>query len=240
MASWMYLFGGGVYRKSFIEKIRKSHDSGRVFDGIVPDRYGAAEALCIAKDIFWLDDSICVYNSCGKNTWSSTVKKGYQSLNDFVSRSRADMDYSDKLLIPGVVASVNNIVASDYRNAVMYAVSSNEKNFLNLNIDRGYLAALAENELQNACNISDAVLKEQKRLLQAFTDRFDVSEKESCRTAGKEIRKSKNIFAVKSGVDRILLRGMDSKFRWLQKAGTKLEVLLSKDTLIVEQLSDIR
>lgn len=102
------------------------------------------------------------------------------------------------------------------------------------------MAALAENELQNACNISDAVLKEQKRLLQAFTDRFDVSEKESCRTAGKEIRKSKNIFAVKSGVDRILLRGMDSKFRWLQKAGTKLEVLLSKDTLIVEQLSDIR
>lgn len=196
--------------------------------------------MCIAEDVFWLDDNICIYNSCGKNTWSSTIKKGYQSLIDFVSLSRADMDYSDKLLIPGIVASVNNIVASDYRNAVSCAVSSNDKKLLNLNIDRGYLAALVENELQNARNISDVVLKEQKQLLQKFLVQFDESEKESYITAGKRIRDSKKVFAVKSGVDRMLRKGMDSEFRWLQKAGTKLETALSRDTLIVKRLSDIR
>lgn len=69
------IYAGGGYKKSFVNRIRLLHGSGRVFDGIVPDRYGAVEALCMADDVIWLDDHICIYNLCGKNTWSGTIKK---------------------------------------------------------------------------------------------------------------------------------------------------------------------
>lgn len=76
-----------MYQDNFVEKIRSMHGSGRVFDGIVPDRYGAMEALCFAKNVFWLDDHICIYNSCGKNTWTRTMNEGVESLNAFVQES---------------------------------------------------------------------------------------------------------------------------------------------------------
>lgn len=230
----------GGYSHEFVDKIRLSHDSGRVFDGIVPDRYGAVEALCIAKKVLWLDDNICIYNCCGKNTWGSTVKRGYESLHSFVSQSRKDMDYSDQLFVPGVVASASNIVASDYHNAVSSAVSSGYCRFGKVDIDRGYLAALVENELLDVSNISDAVLEEQKKLTDAYTNQLGETEKICLEKSRKQIKSGKKKFAFKSGIDKILYRGMDSDHKLLRIAGTKLELLLSRDTIIVKDLSDIR
>lgn len=235
-----YLCGGGVYKESFVKKIRLLHDSGRVFDGIVPDRYGAVEALCIADNIIWLDENICIYNSCGKNTWAGTLKKGYESLHNFVSQSREDKDQSARLLIPGVIASVNNIVASDYYNAVEDAVSLNYYKRKNVNINRVRLAALVEKELLGVKHISDNVLDDQKKLLDAYIGQFDESEQKRFLFYRRQLKQRKRWLLIKAGIDRIFRKGMNSRWEPAKAVCLALEKRLSKDTVFIKDLSDVR
>lgn len=231
---------GGGYRKSFLNKIKSLHSSGRVFDGIVPDRYGAVEALCIADHVVWLDDHICVYNSCGKNTWSGTLKKGYESLCGFVSHSREDKDYSDGLFIPGVVASVYNIIASDYHNAVLAAVSSNYCKRKKTDIDSVRLAVLAEKELMGVKHISEDVLDDQKKLVSAYIRQFDESKQKKIAEYREMEKKRKRLYFMKSGVDGILRKGMSCRYKPVEIISTELEKRMSKDSFFVKALADIK
>lgn len=107
------------------------------------------------------------------------------------------MDYSEKLQIPKVVTSVNSILASDYYNAVESAISSGECNISEININKGYLAALVENELLNARNINDVVLERHKSLVNVYVCQLNKSEKMVYDTERKEMKRKSVKYGVK-------------------------------------------
>lgn len=235
------IFNGGVYNRSFIEKVRSIHNSGRIFDGIIPDRYGAAEALCIAQKVVWLDDNIIIYGLFAKNTWASTVKKGIDGFEAFVKESRRDKDYSKQLLVPGVIASVNNLVASDYYNAINNA-SSHYDRYGENHIDLGYLIGLIDLELRDARNISDEVIAGQRGNLYSFIDQLNDSEVENFKRSRKMIlhqRRRSTFFGLKPRIDKVLRSLSQSKSALINHACTELLRALSKNTVIVSSLAEI-
>lgn len=238
---------GGVYAESFIGKVRGSHESGRFFEGVVPDRYGAVDALCKAEKVLFLDDNITIYNTSrsDKHTWNSVSKKGLDEINAFVRESRRDVDYTESLLIPGVTASVNNILASDYLNAAINGTPSDSADFIKKSIDVGYLAALVENDLSEETGIDDAVLSEQKSLLERYIGQMSDSDKAVFDASREQIKKSKkerrrkSLFGLKPFVDRMLGKGILSDNGLLQSVCTTLENILSKNITVIKSLSDI-
>lgn len=111
------IYSGGVYRREFVDRIKRIHVSGRLFDGVVPDRYGAVEALTMADKVCWLDDNIIIYGIYKKNTWGSVQGKK-ESIQDFIYNSREGYDITRRLFCPKVIISVNNILATDFRDAL--------------------------------------------------------------------------------------------------------------------------
>lgn len=235
----LHILWGG-YSREFIEKIRTIHQSGRLFDGMVPDRFGAAEALCIAEKIVWIDENIQIYNACGKNTWSGTVKKGFDGLREFVEKSRADKSYLDKLMIPYVVASVNNIVASDYANAVEQAASFGYGNFEVEKIDTVYLSAVVSCELREENNIDREVLDGQIKLVDDYIRKFHTTEMEKFKQYQKEVKEREVHKNFKIRIMNSISQCINSNHKVLQHIGTCLLNVLSNDSFIIRDLSDLK
>ena len=138
-----------------------------------------------------------------------------------------------------MVASVNNVLASDYYNAVHQAISSKECQISEMNIDKGYLAALVENELLDAKNISDDVLEQQKALVDIYVRQLNEAEKRTYATTRKKLRHASLKYGVKSSVDRLLRRWMCSDNKLLRNEATRLNLFLSKDASLIRGLSDL-
>lgn len=233
------IHSGGVYHESFISKIRNTHISGRLFDGMVPDRYGAAEALCLADRVFYLDDSLCVYNSCGKNTWRSHEKKGYDGVISFIKTSHLGYDISESLEIPGVIGSVSNIIATDYRDAVVSTVKKGVcKQDVQPNLGRGELAASAFLELNGAKNISEDEIVSELRLLENYVGRLSWDEKEIYRKRVKMRKKQNDHVCMKASVQSGLYSLSASDNYLIRKPAQKALTLLSRNSTIINSVGD--
>lgn len=239
------VYGGGVYRESFLSELRLSHDSGRVFDGIVPDRYGAVDALCIAKKVLFLDDEISIYDNCGRHDWASTQKKGMEQINSFVRKSRGDRDYTDALLIPGVTASMNNILASDYLNAARNGTSPGEYEALKQNVDMGQLLVKVECDLRDGQDLSDEVRDEQLVIFNEYVEHLSASDREGYIESKRKMKKKGAehkaiaLFGLRPFLDRWIGKGVLSSGKALRGVCTMLENALSRDIVVVRGLSDI-
>lgn len=233
------IHSGGMYHREFIEKIRKIHTSGRLFDGVVPDRYGALEALCIAENVFYLDDSLCVYNSCGKNTWRSQEKKGYDGIVSFIKTSHVGYDISESLEIPGVVGSVSNIIATDYRDAVASVLA---RNICKLDVKpalaRGVLAAIAHIELSYAKNIDAQEIRKELELVDKYVRGLSSDEKDAY-TEYVEVRKKQdNHTGRMAQIQKILYRLSSSNFRIIEGSAQRILTKVSKNSMVINDIED--
>lgn len=226
------IYTGGVYSKSFLESIRVLHDSGRIFDGIVPDRYGAVEALCIAKDVYWLDDNIIIYNVCGKNTWGDVIKKQSEDVINFVAHSRSDKNGVDDLLIPGVFASVNNIVASDYHNAFFNARGTSKNVFSGIKEGIPFLLAVVENELESNRTIAEDILEKQKKLVLEYMETLNEDEMIELKKQRVKVLKLNRKKRYKTIIYNNIVKLINTEILPYSKFGIKVLKLVSRDTII--------
>ena len=229
----------GVYHRGFIEKIRKTHTSGRLFDGVVPDRYGAVEALCIAENVFYLDDSLCVYNSCGKNTWRSQEKKGYDGVVSFIKTSHFGYDISESLEIPGVAGSVSNIIATDYRNAVASVLEKGIcKQDVKPVLGRGILAAIAHIELSYAKNISCQEIKKELALVDRYVSGLSLDEKEAYTKYVEARKKQDNYTGRRAQIQKVLYRLSSSDLRTLKVSAQRILTKVSANSVVINDVGD--
>lgn len=165
---------GGIYNRDLISGIQGLHDSGRLFEGAVPDRYAAIEAVCVAEEVYYFNDNICIYNSCKRNTWSSTAKKGHKEiLAAFAAPVSGGWNY-DNLIIDGVYASISNILATDYYNAQKMVLDAKKfKREEKCDINVAKVAALAEYELKEEKNLKVEEKKREEEKLQKYIRDMD-------------------------------------------------------------------
>ncbi len=157
---------GGVYSKSFIDQIRHISEEGRLFDGIVPDRYVSVLALFLARDdrILFLDDHILIYSSNRRNTleWGG---KEYESGISVFSSSRKGEKYYEEIMFPQIPIA-HNILASDFLRAQNTVKKYKDMKTM-YTIPRGKVLAIIEKKI-NQLNMNAEEKNRIKILIESY------------------------------------------------------------------------
>lgn len=184
---------GGVCSANFL-KIMKEMNGGRLFDGMVPDRYFAVEALCIVSPgkIKFLDDHILIYNSNGRNTTN------YRSLNNSVAvfqRSREEKRYYDDMIFPGIAIG-HNVLASDFERALGFVISAGKYRRKRVPcIPRGRLLAILEKKIASYTADYEEYEKE-KQLIETYKARMSREEEAQYKEKVAEMKKGQLLSSV--------------------------------------------
>lgn len=229
---------GGAYKKELIEKIKRSHDSGMLYDGAVPDRYLTIEALYHAKKVMFIDDDIVTFNVCHRNTWKLNVNKTREEIIRPFKNSRNGCVNVDKLVIPDVYTSLSNILATDYCMARDYVIEKGISSRY-FSIERWKIAGIAYFEVVNA-NVSEAVKKIEQNNLNNFINKMSVEEKTKYEIYRQNIINKQKRNRLKRSVCQIVKKWIGSDVLMLRKVGTAIlqcrrgqDYVLSKDVFSV-------
>lgn len=185
-------YNGGVCSADFL-KIMKEINGGRLFDGMVPDRYFAVEALCIVspEKIKFLDDHILIYNSNGRNTTS-------YSLNNSIAvfqRSREGKLYYDDMIFQGIAIG-HNVLASDFERALGHVMSTGKYRRKRIpHIPRGRLLAILEKKLVPYTADYEEYEKE-KQLIETYKAQMSCEEEAQYKEKVAEMKKGSLLSSV--------------------------------------------
>lgn len=114
------IYGNSAYSKEIIELITRTNQNGRLFDGVIPDRYTSFLALGIAKNIQYIEKPLSIYMRNGSHT-SDVGKTSLDSLENVCIASNCKYDINtikEYLPLKSCFGLIKNIQAGDYLYAI--------------------------------------------------------------------------------------------------------------------------
>ena len=177
---------GGVVSAEFINQIRKINDSGRFFDGRVPDRYNALESLMIVKKekIKYLDDHIAIYSSNGRSIVNNNLK--IKDIYETVQTSNSNIKDMEDLLFPGVISAID-VICTDFKNAQNYLIKKGLRK-KQYSLPRGLILAVIEKRMSMFANDKEEY-NNQMELIKKYVAAFSDQEKKQYEDKWKQMKK---------------------------------------------------
>lgn len=192
------IYGNAFYSKELADKIRAVNGNGRLFDGVIADRYTSYVAMALVDEFTYIDEPLSIYIRNGSHT-SDVAKSSINTLEKTWMISNRNFSIEDmKKFIPltNCIALVKNIQAGDYLYAIYKLINSNQVadsiklKYKNLKINRAnYISGVIEelNTLSSDDNCFPIYSKDVSDYLEVLTEE-EIEEvnirKSECHNAG--------------------------------------------------------
>lgn len=226
------IYGAAFFSKELADKLKEINGNGRLFGGVIPDRYSSFIAVGLVDKVYYIDEPLSLYINNGTHT-SEAAHKSLSSLEEQMKNSDTRLDIQEwerYMPLKNCYGLVENLMAADFGYALSQLTrggrADNSIDTDSLQINKANFIEKSEAELRGASE-EDPVLCVYKKAIKDYCAALNEKEKTELKKniSDRERDKPRIRFLTRSisMISGFLLSGRYDRNHWKYEVCNKLD-----------------